>query len=124
MTKPAPPPSSGPPLAFLKKRSDFLALRAGARAGGPSFLLVRRRRGDGDPTIRVGFAVTKKIGGAVLRNRIRRRLREAARSVLPAHGEAGCDYVLIARGGAESRKYADLLDDLKRGLLSLARKST
>ncbi|HXI87007.1 MAG TPA: ribonuclease P protein component [Parvularculaceae bacterium] len=117
-------PGPRPALAFLKKRSDFLALRSGARHSAPAFLLIRRRRGGDDPTIRVGFTATKKLGPAVVRNRIRRRLREAARAIFPDHGEPGCDYVLIARIAAASRKYADLLDDLKRGLLSLARRST
>ncbi|MGE0409800.1 MAG: ribonuclease P protein component [Amphiplicatus sp.] len=98
-------------------------MRDGARAGTPGFLLVKRRRGD-ETLIRVGFTVTKKLGKAVRRNRIRRRLREAARAVLPGNGEPGCDYVLIARSPAETRKFADLLDDLKRALLSLAQRPT
>jgi ribonuclease P protein component len=111
-------------MAFLKKRTDFLALRQGERVGARPFLMVRRPRGDGDSMVRIGMTVTKKLGGAVVRNRIRRRLREAARAVLPTNGEAGCDYLLIAREAALTRNYADLLDDMKRALLSLARKST
>jgi ribonuclease P protein component len=111
-------------MSFLKKRDDFLALRSGDRAGAPSFLMVRRRRGDGEASVRIGLTVTKKLGGAVVRNRIRRRLREAARAILPAFGEGGCDYLLIAREAALTRPYADLLDDMKRALLSLTRKST
>lgn len=111
-------------MTFLKKRADFLALRNGDRVGAASFLMVRRRRADGDPSLRVGLTVTKKLGKAVVRNRIRRRLRESARAVVPSHGEGGCDYLLIARGPALTRNYADLLDDMKRALLSLARKST
>lgn len=86
--------------------------------------MVRRRRADDDHSLRIGLTVTKKIGNAVVRNRIRRRLREAARAIAPAHGEGGCDYLLIAREPALTRVYADLLDDMKRALLSLARKST
>lgn len=110
-------------MSFLKKRADFIALQAGARAQAPGFLLVGRDRGDGDCEIRVGFTVTKKIGGAVIRNRIRRRLREAARAVAPEEGgAAGWDYNLIARPAAATRAFADLLDDLRRALLSLARR--
>lgn len=67
------------------------------------------------------MTVTKKLGGAVRRNRIRRRLKEAARQVFPLHAEPGCDYVMIARAGAADRVFAGLLDDVKRALLSLRR---
>jgi ribonuclease P protein component len=105
---------------YLKKRSDYLALRNGARAPTSSFLLVGKQRSDARPDIRVGVTVTKKIGNAVLRNRIRRRLKEAARQIFPLHAKAGCDYVLIAREAAAKRLFAVLLDDMKRALLSLA----
>ena len=110
-------------MEYLKKRADFLALRRGARFSTPAFLLAKRRRDDGDDSVRVGFTVTRKMGGAVVRNRMRRRLREAARVIAPVYGEQGCDYVLIARRAAATRNFADLLDDMKRALLSLARKS-
>jgi ribonuclease P protein component len=70
--------------------------------------------------IGAGFTATRKIGGAVVRNRAKRRLREAARLLLPAHGQPGCDYVFIARGGPASRPWARLLDDVKTALISLA----
>jgi len=79
-----------------------------------------RPRGDGDPLIRVGFTATRKIGGAVVRNRAKRRLREAARLMIPEHGRPGCDYVLIARGGTTARPWPRLLDDVKSALISLA----
>ena len=71
--------------------------------------------------MRAGLTVTKKIGGAVVRNRIKRRLRAACRAVLPLHGEPGCDYVLVARAAASEMVFADMLDDLAGALQSLAR---
>ena len=70
--------------------------------------------------IGVGFTATKRIGGAVVRNRAKRRLREAARLLLPAHGRPGHDYVFIARQGAAERPWPRLLDDVKSALIRLA----
>ena len=107
------------PIETLKKRADFLALRGAPGKGAPSFLLVARRREDGDDVIRIGYTVTRKMGNAVRRNRIKRRLKEAARQAFAEHAASGCDYVLIARPKALTRKFSDLLDDMKRALLSL-----
>jgi ribonuclease P protein component len=68
----------------------------------------------------LGLTATKKIGGAVLRNRARRRLREAARQLLPQHGLAGVDYVLVARQTTPDADWGALLDDLKSALIRLA----
>jgi len=126
LTGPATAPGGRGALAveFLRKRADYLALRDGARAGTPAFLMVKRRRGDGSETVRVGLTTTKKLGGAVIRNRIRRRLRAGVREVFPLNADAGCDYVLIARAAAFDRDWAELLDDMKRGLLRLSRVAT
>ncbi len=79
-----------------------------------------RYRADGSPIVRIGFTATKRIGGAVVRNRAKRRLREAARIVAPLHARRGCDYVFIARGGTASRSWAPLVDDMKNALIRLA----
>ena len=104
----------------IKKRPDFLkAAKAPALARGAVFMQMRPRHDD-DPLIRVGFTATKKIGGSVERNRAKRRLREAARLLLPLHGRPSCDYVFIARGGTGQRAWGRLLDDVKTALISLA----
>ncbi len=110
-------------LKTLKKRADFLKLRHGAKSGATAFLVVRRFREDACDDVRVGFTVTKKLGGAVVRNHIRRRLRAAAREIFPGNAQAGADYVVIARRAADSRNYTALLDEMKRVLLSLRRKT-
>ena len=86
----------------------------------PGFVLLVLPRGDEDPTIRVGFTVTKKIGNAVVRNRMKRRFRALARETLPDHGIAGADHVLIGRAGGIERDYASLAAELKRALKKLA----
>src|SRR5215210_4678761 len=103
-------------LVTLRKRSDFLAANAGKRASGPGFVLLVRDRGDGDPAKRVGFTVTKKIGGAVVRNRMKRRLRALAREILTERGVAGADHVLIGRAGGIERDFSLLRQELTRAL--------
>lgn len=70
------------------------------------------------PAIRVGFTVSRKVGNAVMRNRVRRRLREIARMVIPAEARSDLDYVLVGRQGAIARDFAalrrELFDALKR----------
>jgi ribonuclease P protein component len=71
-------------------------------------------------TIRIGFTATRRIGGAVVRNRAKRRLREAARLLVPLQARPGCDYVFIARQGTVTRPWARLLDDMRTTLQRLA----
>jgi len=82
----------------------------------PAFVLLVRPRGDDDAAMGMGFTVTKKIGGAVVRNRIKRRFRALAREVLPEAGLAGADHILIGRSAALTRDYADLAADLRKAL--------
>lgn len=89
----------------------------------PGFVLLVRPRGDGDPAIRVGFTVTRKIGGAVVRNRMKRRFRALARDILPEAGIRGADHVLIGRAGGIERPFAALERDL-RGALGRIAKAT
>jgi ribonuclease P protein component len=89
----------------------------------PGFVLLVRPREDGDPGIRLGITVTKKIGGAVVRNRMKRRLRVLARDILPAYGVAGADHVLIGRQGGIERDFALLRAELEKALRKLANPS-
>lgn len=115
---PAPPAFSRP--VTIKKRRDFLAA-ARARKWAAKGLVMqgRRRRGDepGPETVRVGFTCSKKVGGAVVRNRAKRRLRAAAEATLPRLGRPGWDYVLIGKAGATvERPFADLVADVEEAL--------
>ena len=87
----------------------------------PGFVLLVRERGDGDPTMRVGFTVTKKIGGAVVRNRMKRRLRALARELLPTAGMAGADHVLIGRQGGIERDFGQLRAELSKALARITK---
>jgi len=81
----------------------------------PGLVLQTRDRADGE-TLRVGFTASRKVGGAVQRNRAKRRLRAAAEQVLGSKGRAAHDYVLIARAETVRRPFPLLLDDLDRAL--------
>jgi len=107
-------------LVVLKKRSDFLTAQSGLKAGAGCFLLARSKDANGLAEARFGLTVTRKLGSAVVRNRIRRRLREAARLTFPGNAAPGFDYVAIARPPALTAEFAALLDDMKRALLRLS----
>ncbi len=104
-------------LEVLRHRADFLRAAKAQRSGQPAFLLQARDRRDADPTIRVGFTCSKKVGNAVQRNCAKRRLREIARHIIPTHGHPGHDYVLVGRPDATvSRDLAQMQLDLIRAL--------
>jgi ribonuclease P protein component len=101
----------------LRQRSDFLRVAAhGTKAPIGGVLLQALRRDDAAPA-RLGFTVTKKIGNAVVRNRTRRRLKEAARLVLREEPLDGVDLVLIGRASTRTRPFAALTDDIRRALV-------
>ncbi|WP_340148985.1 ribonuclease P protein component [uncultured Sneathiella sp.] len=103
----------------LKKRADFLRVASVRRKwAAPGMVLQAARHPDplGTDGVRVGFTVTKKVGNAVVRNRIKRRLRAVAQEVIPEYADNGWDLVLIGRNATRLRKYDDLLQDLRKSL--------
>ena len=104
----------------LRQRADFIAAAGAARVSGPAFLLQARSRDDSGP-VRVGFTVTKKIGTATERNRIRRRLREVVKQADAQSMRPHCDYVLVGRKAALTRGFTVMLDDLRTALRRLDR---
>jgi len=82
----------------------------------PGFVLLVRDRQDSDASMRVGFTVTKKIGGAVIRNRMKRRFRALAREVVTANGIPGSDHVMIGRAKGVERDFGLLRSELAQAL--------
>lgn len=134
-----------PDIRRLKTRRDFLRVAAArCKRVRPGLVLQAARQtrlsqsptssGDGTPptgdparngksSIGVGFTASRKVGKAVERNRARRRLKAVAEEVIPALGQAGTDYVLIARKDTLTRAYGDLVGDLREALGQLSYKT-
>ena len=105
-------------MSVLTRRADFLAANRGLRVARPGFvLLVNPNQHD---AIRFGITVTKKIGNAVVRNRMKRRFRALLREALPERGLAAHDHVLIGREGGVERDFAKLRDELAAALARAA----
>ena len=105
----------------LRQRTDFLAAAQGPRAAGAAFVVQCRHRDDAGPT-RVGFTVSRKVGTATERNRVRRRLRELVKRMDPISMRPHSDYVLVGRRAALGRDFQTMLDDLRTALKRLDRK--
>lgn len=105
----------------IRLRRDFLAANKARRVVTPGFILLVNHRRDGDEKIRAGYTVTKKIGGAVVRNRMKRRLRALAREFFPGEGTAGADHILIGREAGIERDFAVLREEIQRALVKAAR---
>jgi ribonuclease P protein component len=102
----------------LRRRADFLAAAGGAKVATAAFVLQARGRSDGGPP-RVGFTVSKKVGNAVERNRVRRRLREVVRRSAADGLRAEHDYVLIGRRAALSLPFERITQDFEGALRRL-----
>ena len=120
-------------LAIIRKRADFVAANHGVRVARPGFvLLVKPGAGTvvaGDAVAsggakpdraRFGVTVTRKIGNAVARNRMKRRFRALLRDILSHQGVAGADHVLIGREGGIERDFAKLRAELEAALTRIA----
>jgi ribonuclease P protein component len=116
----ASPSVERPIIERMQRRAEFLAAARGASCARGAVVVQALDRSATRAQIRAGFTATRKVGGAVVRNRAKRRLREAARLTLPLLGKPGFDYVFIARGGTTARPWSRLLDDVKSALISLA----
>lgn len=106
----------------LAKRSEFLAANRGLRFPMPGFVLLVRKRDDDNEQLGIGYTVSKKVGNAVTRNRMKRRMRALVRDILPKNGIAGCDHVLIGRPGGNDIGFSDLGDQLSSALLRATKK--
>jgi ribonuclease P protein component len=112
-------------VARLKRRSEFLRVAgSGNKCAMPGLVVQMMRRPasvTSETPVRYGLTASRRVGNAVERNRVRRRLRAVAEEVLPEHAKSGCDYVLIGRAATLHRPYATLVDDLKTAVGRLSR---
>ena len=102
----------------IRKRADFLAANRGIRVAPPGFVLLAQP--NGERGMRFGVTVTKKIGNAVVRNRMKRRFRALLRAALPGEGLADHDHILIGRDGGVERDFTKLRAELAEALARAA----
>ena len=111
-------------IGRLKRRADFLRIARAGRKYATRGLVLQSAPTPNDVLVpecdlRIGFTVTKRVGNAVVRNRARRRLRAAARTVFPSRATPGFDYVVIARQSTPIRAFSDLIGDMETALMRL-----
>jgi len=102
----------------LRRRSDFRAAAGGVRASASTFVLQARRRADAG-VARVGFTVSKQVGNAVERNRVRRRLREIVRLTAEGALRPGYDYVLVGRRAALALPFGEMMRQLDQAFIKI-----
>ena len=102
--------------SIIKKRSDFLAANREKRYATPGFVLLVKDRQDESTDIRLGITITKKVGNAVVRNRMRRRFRALAQEMLGQNGQPGADHILIGRDTGIERDFGALRSDMIKAL--------
>jgi ribonuclease P protein component len=113
------PKPRGVAMERLRQRADFVAAATGVKAPTAAFVVQARQRDDDSGPIRIGFTVTKKVGNAVERNRIRRRLKEIVSLSAAGRLQPGHDYVLIGRRGALDLPFDRMIDDFAGALRRL-----
>ena len=119
-------PEQNPALRPLRKRRDFVAMRKGYYRHSPSFILQMRQRDEEQKVIkgpRIGYTVTKKTGNAVIRSRIKRRLRALIHTAMAAKKLQDCDYVLIGKRAALNTDFRTMVAELDSSLERLHQKS-
>ncbi len=99
----------------LRQRADFIAAASGIKVPTTSFVLQLRKRADRGP-VRIGFTVSKKVGTAVERNRVRRRLKEIVRLSDQNRMQSGHDYVLVGRRAALKQPFDQLAQEFEAAL--------
>jgi ribonuclease P protein component len=109
------------PYSVIRKRPEFLAANRGRRFATPGFVLLVHDRIDDTLDIRLGITITKKVGNAVIRNRMRRRFRALMQEMLGVHGKAGADHILIGRSDGIERDFDMLRRDMVRAFDRIAK---
>ena len=114
-------------ISKIKKRADFLkASKADFKYIAPSVIVQAREHTNGEIKMigslasRVGFTVSKKVGNSVIRNLIKRRLRAAARSLMPKYSMPNHDIVIIGRKKTIEKTFTEILTDIKKALIKLS----